>query len=297
MSRPRPILKSRTYLVTRRCAHREFLLRPEPAITDGFKFVLAESARCHGIQIYAVVVMSNHYHLVVRDARGVLPAFTHQLNSTTGHAFNVVRARRENFWSTRRSKSTYLVELEDIIGMVVYTLVNPVKAGLVERARLWPGLTSYGWLDGRTVQASRPHYYFDADGEVPESASLKLSVPPEFDGDAAAWKELIWRRVAEEEARIAKERRAHGLGFRGRKAVRNESIYRRGTVEEELGEVQPLLAAQGEGVLEKAIAELKDFYERYAIAVGKLRDGIRDAVFPAGTWMLARQYNVAVAPN
>lgn len=296
MARPRPIIKSRTYLVTRRCTQREFLLRPESAINEGFKFMLGEVARCHGIELYAVMVMSNHYHLVVRDTRGVLPAFTQHLNSMTGHAFNVKRARRESFWSGRRSTSTYLVGLEDIIDEVVYTLVNPVEAGLVERANLWPGLTSYAWLDGRTVEASRPHFYFDPNGNVAPSVSFKLSVPPEFDGDADAWKELIWRRVAAEEERIAKYRRAHGLGFRGRKAVLKDSIHRRGSLKEELRETLPLLAAQGEGAMARAVAELKDFYDRYATAVAKLRQGIRNVLFPVGTWMLVRQYNVNAAP-
>lgn len=257
--------------------------------------MLALAAHRYQIRIYAAVVMSNHYHLVVRDTLGVLPAFTQQLNSMTGHVFNVVRARRENFWSSRHSKSTYLVGLEDIIGEVVYTLVNPVKAGLVERANLWPGLTSYAWLDGRTVKAARPHAYFDRDGEVPEALSLTLSVPPEFDGDAGAWRDLIWRRVAEEEQRIAAKRAKVGLRFRGRKAVLCDSVHRRGTEKEELGELQPLIAARGE-VLEKAIAELKEFYESYQRAVGRMRERARNVVFPAGTWMLARRYNVNVAP-
>lgn len=297
MARPRPIIKQRTYLATRRCAQRQFLLRPEAPITDGFRFMLGEAARRHGILIYAAIVMSNHYHLVIRDPRGVLPEFMQELNSMAGHAFNVRRARRENFWSTRHSKPMYLVELEDIVRMVVYTLVNPVEAGLVERANLWPGLTSYAWLDGRTVEAKRPHFYFDPNGDVPEFVAFKLSVPTEFDGDAEAWKALIWRRVAEEEVRIAKERRAAGLGFKGRKAVLKESIHRRGTVEEELREAQPLVAAQREGVLETAISALKLFYDSYRIAVAKFRAGIRDAAFPAGTWMLARRYNVNVTPS
>lgn len=297
MAKPRPILGARTYLVTRRCAQREFLLRPEAAITEGFKFMLGEAARTHGILVYAAVVMSNHYHLVVRDTRGTLPAFVHQLNSTTGHAFNAKRGRRENFWSSRPTKPTYLVELEDIVRKVVYTLVNPVQAGLVERAHLWPGLTSYAWLDGRTLLAKRPHYYFDSNGEVPERVSYALSVPPEFSGDARAWGDLIRRRVAEEEARIAAERRARRLGFRGRKAVRADSIHRRGTEEEEIRERQPLIAARREGVMKAAIAALKEFRDSYAAAVEKLRSGRRHVVFPAGTFMLVHRYNVTVAPT
>lgn len=297
MPRPRPILKSRSYHVGRRCSQRQFLLRPEPEITEGFKFMLGEAARRYGILIYALVVMSNHYHLVAHDPRGNICEFEQYLNSMTGHAFNVRRARRENFWAPRRSKPTYLVELEDIIRMVVYTLVNPVEAGLVERANLWPGLTSYAWLDGRTVTAERPRFYFDPDGDVPKTVSFTLSVPPEFDGDAEAWKELIHRRVAEEEATIQKRRRAEGLRFLGRKAVLKASVHRRGTVAEELGERMPLVAAQAEGVFKRAMKELKHFYLRYQAALARFRSGLRDTIFPEGTWMLARRYGVNVAPS
>lgn len=296
MARPRPIFKSRTYLVTRRCTQRQFLLRPEKAITEGFKYALGYAAKCHGILIYAAIVMSNHYHLVVRDRNGSLPHFVQQLNSATGHTFNVLRCRRENFWSTRRSRSTYLVAIEDILRKVVYTLVNPVEAGLVDRAVNWPGLTSFHWLDGRTVTAARPNYYFDEDGDMPERVSFTLAVPPEFDGDLAAWSALIERRVEAEEARLAEERRNKKVGIRGRKAVLADSFKRCGTEEEELGDLQPLVAAADSRRMKEALRELKSFYRRYRRALEKLRAGAWDTVFPAGTFLLVDRYNVRVAP-
>lgn len=297
MSRPRPIIKSRSYLATRRCAQREFLLRPERDVDEGFKFILAEAARCYGIRIFAVVVMSNHYHLVLSDPRGVLPAFVHRLNSATGHAFNVKRRRRENFWSSRVSKPTFLVELEDIIAKIVYTLVNPVQAGLVQHARDWPGVTSFGWLDGRIIRTKRPHYYFDPDGHVTPESTLQISIPEEFEGDRDAWEALIKRRVEEEEVRIAADRRARGLWFRGSKAVRSDSVHRRGSADEELGELQPLLAASRPDAMQTAKRALKLFQKSHRTALEKIRNRVWSVVFPLGTWLMVQRFNVSVTPS
>lgn len=258
--------------------------------------MLADAARRHGIEILAVVVMSNHYHAVVYDPNGVLPCFLQHLHSATGHAFNVVRQRRENFWDSQRSRSTRLETLEAIIDKVVYTLVNPVKANLVDRAIHWPGLSSYAWLDGRVVAARRPHHYFDSDGDVPDTATLRLVAPLLWEGDFASWAALIRERVAAEEERLARLRAERGTGILGRKGVLAQPTSRRAKSDEDLGELQPEVAASDPDVLAKAIAALKTFRRQYAAALARFRAGFVKTLFPAGTWALVQRYNVATAP-
>ena len=69
------MLQGTTYLVTRRCLGRRFLLRPDRALNELIGYCLARAAKAHGIELHAVTVMSNHYHLVLTDPRGVLPDF------------------------------------------------------------------------------------------------------------------------------------------------------------------------------------------------------------------------------
>ena len=77
MSKPRRVLPGSTYLITRRCLGRQFLLRPSRDVNQVFLFCLAHSARMCGIEVHAFCVLSNHYHLVVTDPLARLPEFMH----------------------------------------------------------------------------------------------------------------------------------------------------------------------------------------------------------------------------
>lgn len=62
MTVPRCILPGTTYLVTRRCAQRQFLLRPSAETTAIFRYVLALAVHRFGVQLHAACVLSNHFH-------------------------------------------------------------------------------------------------------------------------------------------------------------------------------------------------------------------------------------------
>jgi hypothetical protein len=52
--------------------------------------------------IVAVLAMSDHWHLVVHDYEGVLPAFMRYLHGLSARVINVIRGRWENLWSTEQ---------------------------------------------------------------------------------------------------------------------------------------------------------------------------------------------------
>ncbi len=70
MTAPRQIRKNVTYLITRRCFSRMFLLRPSAVVTSVFEYVLAVKAKQYGIQLHAYCVLSNHWHCVLTDPLG-----------------------------------------------------------------------------------------------------------------------------------------------------------------------------------------------------------------------------------
>jgi REP element-mobilizing transposase RayT len=59
MTAPRQILAGRSYLVTRRCAQRQFLLRPSKVTNETVGYVLAVAAARFGVAIHAFCVLSN----------------------------------------------------------------------------------------------------------------------------------------------------------------------------------------------------------------------------------------------
>src|SRR6266545_4007950 len=99
MTAPRQIIPGTTYLITRRCAHRQFLLKPSPVTTGIFLYVLAVAARRYGIQVHAFSVLSNHFHLVITDPDARLPAFEQYLDSLVARAVNASLGRFESFWA------------------------------------------------------------------------------------------------------------------------------------------------------------------------------------------------------
>lgn len=57
MTAPRQVLPGTTYLVTRRCAQRQFFLRPSKTTNDSFLYLLAVAAQRFEIQVHAFCVL------------------------------------------------------------------------------------------------------------------------------------------------------------------------------------------------------------------------------------------------
>ena len=70
MTEPRPYLPGETYLVTRRCTQRQFLLLPSEIVAQVFMYCLAVAAALSGVEVHGFAVLSNHYHLLVSDTPG-----------------------------------------------------------------------------------------------------------------------------------------------------------------------------------------------------------------------------------
>ena len=88
MAQPRRILPGRTYLVTRRCIDRRYLLKPSPIVDQILLYALAVAAALYGIDVHGFVFLSNHHHLVLTDRLGLLPRFTHWFHSIVARFLN-----------------------------------------------------------------------------------------------------------------------------------------------------------------------------------------------------------------
>ena len=99
MSYPNRTLPGATYMLTRRCSERRFFLRPDPALNQVFKYVLAYVAAKTGVMVHMAIVLSNHFHLIVTDPEARRPEFMRELDSLIARAMNTLYGRGENFWS------------------------------------------------------------------------------------------------------------------------------------------------------------------------------------------------------
>src|ERR1041384_3336206 len=181
MSMPRDVLPGRTYMITRRCTQRQFLMRPDDPTNNAFVYCLAVAAQRHGIRVLFTTAMSNHHHTGIEDPDGNYPAFLEHFHKLFAKCQNSLRGRWENFWSSEQTSVVRLVEPTDVLDKMVYALANPVQAGLVEKAHHWPGASSLpAVLHGKPLVASRPRHFFRDKGGMPDVVTLEISRPTEL---------------------------------------------------------------------------------------------------------------------
>src|SRR4051794_23348569 len=80
MTLARQVVAGRTYLISRRCTQRQFLLRPEGMVEQIYLYCLGEAAQRYGITVHGFIAMSNHQHLLVRDNQANFPEFLAHLH-------------------------------------------------------------------------------------------------------------------------------------------------------------------------------------------------------------------------
>jgi REP element-mobilizing transposase RayT len=285
VTKPRCVLSDSVYLLTRRCSERRFFLLPEPAVTLVFEYLLGLLSKQYGIQIHAYVVMSNHYHLVVTDTEGRLPDFQRDLNSLLARAINRHWGRREAFWDRESYSGVKLLEDQDVISKMAYTLANPVKARLVNRANEWNGATSAKMVFGRSLRIPRPNKFFRK--SMPEAVELVLTRPACFEGlSDAEVLELVRADVARREA----EHRQLGKATPTKREWWEcpESFDPR-------RQVKPTVAACNKWARIEALRRSKEWLTAYYDALRRFVGGEREVEFPRGTWQMCARLRCPVA--
>jgi len=290
MTLPRCILADRTYLITRRCSERRYFLRPDPKIVRIFEYLLGLACERYGILLHAYVCMSNHYHLVVTDPNGELPDFLRYFNSLLARAVNCARGRWETFWAGDSYNAVDLLEEDDVLDKLVYTLANPVSAGLVGRAWAWEGATSMSLHFGGRRIVQRPSVFFS--DRMPEEVTLELQVPPYLSHmSSRELHSVLAERVAEIEAECrATDRKP--LGMRGvLTADWNDSP----TTREPRRGLNPRLAARCTATRVAAIAAFKRWVDVYRSVRARFVAGERDIEWPRGTYEMCKRLGCPMA--
>ena len=229
-------LPNHFFFVTNRCEQERFFMLPKPRINQLIGAWLAKALEEHGdgIQLYAFIFLSNHLHLLLRDARGQLAEFMWFFQLNLARAVNRELGRRGHFFSREYDAVPVLTDA-DFEERYAYVVTNAVKAGLVDRAADGPFLSSlemaltdkprrFRWLDrtrlhNRTRRGQRvDHRDFERTYE------LRLSLPPLWRGlSTRARRARIRGLVQTSERRYRRERRAEGRGVLGRRRILAQS--------------------------------------------------------------------------
>jgi putative transposase len=298
MSLPREVLPGQTYMITRRCTQRQFLMRPDKETNNAFIYCLAEAAARFGIEVLFTAAMSNHHHTGVYDPEGNYPAFLEHFHKLFAKCQNALRGRWENFWSSEQTSVVRLVDPGDVVDKMTYALTNPVKDGMVEKAHQWPGISSVGFLlHGAPLVASRPKHFFRTEGPMPETVMLSFARPKGFEHlSSSEFGALVLERVRQVEEATALERHRSGSRVMGRRAVLAQRWSDRPGSPEPRRKMSPRVAARSKWSRIEALLRNKAFRDAYLEARARFVDGIRDVLFPAGTYWLRRFARAVCAP-
>ena len=249
-----------------------------------------------GQDFAAVDFLSNHYHLILTDPYGNLPEFMRYLNEFSAKCINALYGRWESVYAPGSYSAVRLVSSQDALDKTIYTLINPVKAALVKYAHHWPGVITCPLNLERELVAKRPSWFFDAEGDMPEKATLRLTMPPCFEHmDSHDYVDMVNHEVERSEKacheKIAKEART----FLGRRNVLKQSPFDYPEGFEPRRGLSPRIACKDKWKRIEALQYLKEFWHKYRDALLKYRSGDRKAVFPYGTYWMRVYMNVAVA--
>jgi REP element-mobilizing transposase RayT len=106
--------------------------------------VLHAQGGASGLDPLCLVLMPDHLHLLASLRHGRLPSAFGYLKARIAHAANIRRGMTTALW--QRGFHDHAVRHEDdLFAMARYIVANPVRAGLVESARLYP-FWNAAWL-------------------------------------------------------------------------------------------------------------------------------------------------------
>jgi REP element-mobilizing transposase RayT len=287
MTLPRQILPNSTYLVTRRCTQRQFLLRPSKKTNQIFLYCLALAAQKTGVLIHAFCVMSNHHHLVVTDPDGRLPEFTAHLHKLVAKCINATLGKFENLWSSEQPSQVTLLEDEEVFKKMIYVVCNSVISFLVDSCYQWPGLCSTPKVmrKGKIV-AKRPDVFFSEKGSMPENITLEITRPAIYEHlNTSQFIDMFSEAIREKERELRAQAKRSKKRFMGKRKVLKQNPFDRPATTAPWRNLKPQVAGNKWRRME-ALGRIKDWLQAYREAWRKWKAGARDVVFPPGTYAL-----------
>ena len=288
----RQVFPGATYLVTRRCTQRQFLLVPSRRSVQIFHYCLAYAMQKTGVVVHVAVVMSNHYHLVVTDPLGVLPVFVECLNKLVAKCMNARLGRWENFWASEQASYVRLLDDDAVVDKIAYALCNPVQAALVKKGDDWPGLRL---RRPGSYPVRRPDVFFRELGNMPKKVVLELASPSLRGQSSREAQRRIDDAVAERERSERQRVIDEGRSFLGRQAVMRQDPFASPTTPEPRRGISPRVASRNKWRRIEILFRCAEFTREYRDALTAWCAKKRDVVFPAGTYLMRQRHQVRCA--
>lgn len=99
--------------------------------------LLREHSRKDGIEVYSFCIMTNHYHITLRNNTLKMSDMMRDINSSFAIAYNSISDRKGYVWENRFG-SVPIEDSKHLITAIAYTLMNSVRAGIVNNLYEYP---------------------------------------------------------------------------------------------------------------------------------------------------------------
>jgi len=253
-----------------------------------------------GVEVIAMVWMSNHYHAVVYDPDGRVSEWLARLNGLLARFCNAAHETESHVWDASEYNDEPLEGMDAVVAATAYCLANPVAAGLVYSPKAWPGIITQ--LDELGMERPRlyrrPTVFFREDGTVPEWGAVMSSCPPgitpeDFQARVKARLDVL---LAEARERVA----ASGRGYVGVEGILAQDVFATPAKAETPNPAvrskrHRARANRSKRRLERAERDAQ-FRSRYASSLYRLQNQDPDVVFPPGTFKVWRYFGARREP-
>lgn len=270
--------------------------------------IMARGQRLYNVQICHFLWMMNHYHIILAGRGKQISPFIGYVQGETAKAVRrltyLFGERATNVWESR-FKEQKICTANDVIRMISYSYLNPVKAGLVSKAIKWKGCSSLkmyltgsysytaAWLPIREMKKLPLHVLHKMDIEYVKAFKEKAK-----EKDILRITPNIWKRYFSEsknwsDSYILKQillsikhgeelsKKVHG-SFMGMKQVQSQAVNKH-FVPEKRG-ITPFLICGDEELRIEEILSYKAFCKASKEAYKKWKQGIYSASYIYGAY-------------
>ena len=289
MSEPVGVYEDDTISLGRRTIAGLFLTIPTRKVAQLFEYLAVYYSRKHGVPLWALVLMCNHYHANADQKHPNYPAFLRDFNAKFAFALlALLRKDRElaaelaryvGVWDGRPPMRARTPEPERAWQHALYAATNPSRAGICPDSSHWPGVIFTPEHCGLERIVKRPAIVDELWDSFPESIKYRVPKPRQ---QAHLTEEEIRKKFGRArmlmDQTVAKKRNKPFLGV---KRALAQSRLTRPTNPPELT-APPLFIASPQ-VRKRLWQERLSFLAQYHAAHKALKRG-NIIKWPKGTW-------------
>jgi len=192
-----------------------------------------------GIEIFAFIFLSNHFHILLRDTKGQLAKFMWYLQLNVGKSINILNDERKGTFFSREYDAVPILTEEDFLDKYAYTVTNAVKSKLLAKADSGPFFSSlkaakseepyrFIWFDKTAYHnCTRGNKKVDR-AKFEHEYEIPIAKPPMWEGLSKKKRQHLLSDLVENyERRYALERKAEGNTVLGAEQIARQRWWAR----------------------------------------------------------------------